>query len=137
MTDRRRAGAVLLSVLLLAGCTPTSSTGAAVETAVADAAGGTFALSDVAGITGSAFLVVCPYETEESVEARLGADWNDFRPSGDEGSQTIAVLDGGQVEPIELGRDSVDFCSAAAPWALLPLDTRLAVTESRSVSVAA
>jgi hypothetical protein len=35
-----------------------------------------------------------------------------------------------------LERASADFCSGDR-WRLLPLDTRLAVSESRSVSVAA
>jgi hypothetical protein len=127
-----------LTILLLAGCEPTpdSASASAVQDAVAEAAGGSFSLSDVEGISGSSFLVVCPYETEESVSERLGTGWDRTDASDDEGVQTIAVLDGDAVESrIVLERDPADFCSGDR-WHLLPLDTRLAVSESRSVSVA-
>jgi hypothetical protein len=93
-------------------------------------------LSEADGIEGRAFLVICPYESVESIEDRLGIDWNVSDSSENEGVQTIAILnDSETVTTIELSRASVDFCSAGR-WGLLPLDTRLAVAESLRVTVA-
>lgn len=136
MTARHRTALVLLSALMLTGCAPQADPASAVETAVGEAAGGTFALSDVEGIEGSAFLVACPYESVASLEERLGAEWSASDRSEDEGAQALAVLEGDEVgTTIELDRGTVDFCSGDS-WELLPLDTRLAVSESLQVRVA-
>ena len=141
---RTRAAAVVLSsALLLVGCTGAADPGPAVEDApgpaVEDAAeaaaGGSFALAEVDGVDGSDFLVVCPYESPESVEERTGISWSGPDRSEDEGVQTLVVLDGGEVVSTSgLDRDRADFCSGDR-WEPLPLDTRLAVSGAGAVSV--
>jgi hypothetical protein len=131
----RAAVIVLSSALLLVGCAGAADPGSAVEDAAEAAAGGSFALSEVDGVDGSDFLVVCPYESPESVEERTGISWSGPDRSEDEGVQTLVVLDGGEVESTSgLGRDRVDFCSGDR-WEPLPLDTRLTVSGTGAVSV--
>ncbi|PPG14153.1 hypothetical protein C5C74_14040 [Rathayibacter sp. AY1E8] len=133
---RTRAAAVVLSsALLLVGCAGAADPGPAVEDAAEAAAGGSFALAEVDGVDGSDFLVVCPYESPESVEERTGISWSGPDRSEDEGMQTLVVLDGGEVVTTSgLDRDRVDFCSGDR-WEPLPLDTRLAVSGAGAVSV--
>jgi hypothetical protein len=135
MNPAPRIATITLSVLLLAGCSaePSSSSSfeSEVTTAAGDSAGGSFALSEIAGVTASSFLVVCPYESEASIEERLGFAWSeapDYARSG--GRQTIALVDDGEVgSSIELPRDRVDFCSAGL-WEPLPTDAPLGVSAS-------
>ncbi|PPF39285.1 hypothetical protein C5B93_04380 [Rathayibacter sp. AY1A2] len=133
---RTRAAAVVLSsALLLVGCAGAADPGPAVEDAAEAAAGGSFALAEVDGVDGSDFLVVCPYESPESVEERTGISWSGPDRSEDEGMQTLVVLDGGEVVTTSgLDRDRADFCSGDR-WEPLPLDTRLAVSGAGAVSV--
>ncbi|PPG92831.1 hypothetical protein C5C39_02140 [Rathayibacter sp. AY1F3] len=133
---RTRAAAVVLSsALLLVGCARAADPGPAVEDAAEAAAGGSFALAEVDGVDGSDFLVVCPYESPESVEERTGISWSGPDRSEDEGVQTLVVLDGGEVVTTSgLDRDRADFCSGDR-WEPLPLDTRLAVSGAGAVSV--
>ncbi len=117
-----------LTVLLLAGCAAPSggSLGADISAVATDSAGRSFALADVDDAPGDDFLVVCPYETTESVGERLGFEWPDAPDhSRSDDRQTVAfVADGAVVEAVELGRDTVDFCSTGE-WALLPVDAEL------------
>ncbi|PPH44141.1 hypothetical protein C5D09_14035 [Rathayibacter sp. AY1C9] len=133
---RTRAAAVVLSsALLLVGCAGAADPGPAVEDAAEAAEGGSFALAEVDGVDGSDFLVVCPYESPESVEERTGISWSGPDRSEDEGVQTLVVLDGGEVVSTSgLDRDRADFCSGDR-WEPLPLDTRLAVSGAGAVSV--
>lgn len=131
MTNARWTTAVVASTLLLAGCSGAGSLASDLTATVDASAGGSFALADVAGVEGSGFLVVCPYESTDSIEERLGFAWDgapDYSLADDR--QTIAVIDAGEVSSsVELARAEVDFCSAGS-WAVLPLDTRLAVSDS-------
>ena len=129
---------VSLCVLLLAGCSAGSGLASEVETA-AEQADATLALSTVATDDVTEFLVVCPYESKESVTDRLGFDWNDAPDYAlVDDRQTIAFITDGRVSArAELSRGKVDFCRTGQ-WTVLPVDASLGVTRSGEVtSVAA
>ncbi|KQX07997.1 MULTISPECIES: hypothetical protein [unclassified Leifsonia] len=133
MKNLPRAVAIAASSFLLAGCAIAPSWESELTTAL-EGADDSIALSSVRGIDGSAFLVVCPYESVESITDRLGFTWPgapDYSTRDDR--QTIAIVGDEEVtSSAEIPRDKVDFCSATA-WKALPLDTSLTVTRSADV----
>ncbi|MFW2512670.1 hypothetical protein ACNI3K_02725 [Demequina sp. SO4-13] len=140
MVNRRRTAAALLPTLLLAGCATTGLLESELKTAIRGSAGGSFALSEVEGVDGSSFLVICPYESTELIESRLNFAWSDAPDySKADDRQTIAVISDGEVaSATEISRDTIDFCSAG-PWEVLFVETELAVsgsTDTAQVTVA-
>lgn len=131
MKHDRRIIAVLLPTFLLAGCAGSDPLASELTTAARESAGGTFALADLDAVTGSSFLVVCPYESTDSVHERLGFTWPDAPDyAQDDGHQTIALVDDGRVQSsTELPRDTIDFCSDGI-WGVLPTSTVLEVSDS-------
>ena len=125
--------ALAVSLVAATGC----STAPALETGLRAAAaeGENFALSSIDSADGDAFLVVCPYESKESVSDRLGFAWTsapDYAQSDDR--QTVAIIgDGAVTSQAELARTEVDFCGSE-PWELLPLETELTVTRADGVA---
>jgi hypothetical protein len=131
MKRARRVTAVLLPTLLLAGCAGSDPLGSELTTAAQESAGGTFELADLGAADGSSFLVVCPYESTDSVHERLGFTWPDAPDyAQDDGHQTIALLDDGRVRSsTELPRDAVDFCSVGG-WEVLATSAVLEVSDA-------
>lgn len=131
MKRARRVTAVLLPTLLLAGCAGSDPLGSELTTAAQESAGGTFELAGLEAADGSSFLIICPYESTDSVHERLGFTWPDAPDyAQDDDHQTIALLDDGRVlSSTELPRDIVDFCSADS-WQVLPTSTVLEVSAS-------
>jgi hypothetical protein len=131
MNTRLSVASIALAALTLAGCSAAPTLETALVTSVAAAEGGSFTLSSVDEVTGEAFLVVCPYESKESVEERLGFAWRDapdYAQTDDR--QTVATISGNEVlSSSELDRSEVDFC-AAGSWSVLPVDSELTVEKS-------
>lgn len=119
--------AVAASVLVLAGCTAVSPLAADLRAAV-DASTGSLVIGTLDSVDGTDFLVVCPYETDESITARLGFEWADAPDYAQrDDRQTVAIIrDGGVVASAELERSVVDFC-ATGDWPVLDVDTELAL----------
>jgi hypothetical protein len=136
MNSAPRVATILLSTLLLSGCASgadgPSGRAADVTSAALEATGTTFALSDLDTVRGDEFLVLCPYESPEAAEDRLGFAWPDAPDySQDDSRQSIAFVADGEIESaIELSREDVDFCSDG-PWNLLPVSTELTVSDTR------
>ena len=129
---------LLIPLALLAGCSSSPSLGEQIEKGVG-AAGESFSLADVASADATSFLVVCPYDSQQSVSDRLGFTWADAPDlSQDDSRQVVALLDDlSVVSSAELPRDTVDFCSSDS-WEVLPVDTELRVsTEGRTSVVSA
>ena len=124
-----------MPLALLAGCASSAPLGEQIEQGVA-AAGDSFSLAEVASVEGTSFLVLCPYDSEESVNERLGFVWSGSPDlSRDDSRQTIAVVDDGAVvQSAELSRGSVDLC-AGEPWELQPVTAVLPVTVEDGVAV--
>lgn len=134
MNTRLSVATIALAALTLVGCSAAPTLETALVTSVAAAEGGPFTLSSVDEVTGEAFLVVCPYESKESVEERLGFAWPDapdYAQADDR--QTVAVIRGDEVlSSAELDRNEVDFC-AAGSWTVLPVASELTVEKSGGI----
>lgn len=129
---------LLIPLALLVGCSSSPSLGERIEKGV-DAGDESFALAEVAPADATSFLVVCPYDSKQSVNDRLGFTWTDAPDlSQNDDRQVIALIeDRTVVSSAELSRDIVDFCSSDS-WEVLPLDTELSVsTEGRTSVVSA
>ena len=131
MKIRLTVATFALAASTLAGCSVAPTFETAIVASVAAAEGGLFTLSSLDEVKGEAFLVVCPYESPESVDERLGFSWRDapdYAQSDDR--QTVAIIrDDEVVSSAELDRMDVDFC-AAGSWTLLPVTSELAVEKS-------
>ena len=131
MKTRITVATFALAALSLAGCSTASTFETAIVASVSAAEGGPFTLSSLDEVKGEAFLVVCPYESQESVDERLGFSWRDapdYAQSDDR--QTVAIIRGDDVvSSAELDRIDVDFCGAGS-WTLLPVTSELAVEKS-------
>jgi len=129
---------LLIPLALLVGCSPSPSLREQIERGIG-AAGESYSLADVASADATSFLVVCPYDSQQSVNDRLGFTWADAPDlSQDDDRQVIALIDDRSVvSSAELSRDTVDFCSSDS-WDVLPVDTELSVsTEGRTSVVSA
>lgn len=128
-----RIAPLLIPLALLAGCASAPALAGQIEEGVA-AAGETFSLADVASVDGTSFLVLCPYDSADSVTERLGFIWSGAPDlTQDDRRQAIAVVDEGAVtSSAQLSRDTVDFCGEG-PWQLLPVDSPLTVTSDDGV----
>ena len=124
------ATAVALTGLLLAGCSAGSASPNSIQRAI-EAADTSLVLSDLAPDNVTGFLIVCPYESADSVADRLGFTWSDAPDySTVDGRQTIAFVDHDQVAShAELSRDDVDFCGSDQ-WDVLPIETALTVSHT-------
>ena len=127
------AAILSVSLLTLAGCAQESGLSNSIERA-ADEADTTLVLSSLASDDVTDFLVVCPYESPDSVADRLGFAWSggpDYRDIEDK--QTIAFIDGdGITSSAELSRTAVDFCGSDQ-WEVTPIDTPLTVTHAADI----
>jgi len=121
-------GAAVLSVVL-AGCSVDS--GWQLEQAIIEAGEGGFTLSAVDAIDADAYLVICPYESKDSVQQRLGVEWPAAPDYSDvDDKQTIAFVSDGEVAShVELSRDDVDFC-VTGDWPELPVGAELELAAS-------
>jgi len=132
MRARLALAAVLGASLALAGCSASPSFESELRSAVSTS-GDTIQLSSLDTADGTSFLVVCPYESTDSVSERLGFDWPeapDYSQVDDR--QTVAIIDGGSVvSHAELSRTDADFCSVE--WDVLSTDEPLTVDRSRDV----
>jgi hypothetical protein len=129
------AAALLLGATLSA-CTSAPSLEAELVTTVEASGAADFSLASLDSVTGSSFLIVCPYDSMRSVEDRLGFAWDDAPDySQSDDAQTVVVVDGAEVvSQTELARDEIDFCSEEAAWTLLPTDTPLEPTSFAAVA---
>jgi len=135
-TEMRRIIPAVVAVALLAltGCASAPSLQSELRSMITASDGGSFTLAALDSVDGSDFLVVCPYESTSSVEARLGFSWADTPDySQVDSRQTIAFIDDGEVvSHVELRRDEVDFCSAEQ-WEVLPVGTALDVARAGDI----
>jgi len=126
------ASSVLLVAgsLLLAGCSGASSLESELIAAV-EVSDGSLVISALPSVSGSSFLIVCPYESADSVDDRLGFTWADAPDySQSDDRQSLVIIDGGRVVThLVLARDRVDFCSGE-PWRPLLTDMELLVSPS-------
>ena len=133
MKTRLTVATFTLAAFTLAGCSTASTFETAIVTSVAAAEGGPFTLSSVGEVKGEAFLVVCPYESQQSVNERLGFSWRDapdYAQADDR--QTVAIIRGDEVvSSAALDRSEVDFCTGDS-WAVLPTTAQLTVEMSGS-----
>ena len=131
----RLVAVIAASSFMLAGCAIAPSWESELNTALRES-DGTIALSSLSAIEGSSFLVVCPYESVESISDRLGFTWAgapDYSSRDDR--QTVAIVGDQEVTShAEIPRDEVDFCSDT-DWRVLPVDTSLTVTRSADLIV--
>jgi len=122
---------IVLASLTLAACTAAPSLESQLRAAVTAPTAETLMLSSLDAADGESFLVVCPYESKESVDDRLGFSWKhapDYSKVDDR--QTVAVIDNGAVVAhAEFGRGEVDFCTTDE-WAVLPTGTELTVSRT-------
>jgi len=121
---------VIVMGLLLAGCSGTSGLSSSIERAI-DQSDTTLELSSLVSGDVTGFLVVCPYESRDSVADRLGFDWPDGPDyAAVEDRQTIAFIEDDTItSQAELSRHEIDFCGSGK-WEVLPVDTTLAVARS-------
>jgi hypothetical protein len=70
-----------------------------------------------------AFLVVCPYQTETELQARLGAEVDGLPDlSRNDDQQAIVFLASGNIVAVDTSaRTEVDLCSTGS-WPVLPLE---------------
>ena len=127
------AAILSVSLLTLSGCAQASGLSSSIEQA-ADEADTTLVLSSLASDDVTDFLVVCPYESPDSVADRLGFAWSGGPDYTDiEDKQTIAFIDGdGIASSAELSRTAVDFCGSGQ-WEATPIDTPLTVTRTADI----
>lgn len=127
------ASILSVSLLALSGCAQAPGLPSSIERA-ADEADTTLVLSSVASDDVTDFLVVCPYESPNSVADRLGFAWSSGPQYTDiEDKQTIAFINGdGIASHVELSRAAVDFCGSDQ-WEVTPIDTPLTVTHTADI----
>jgi len=124
------AAILSVSLLTLAGCAQASGLSSSIERAAGEA-DTTLVLSSLTSDDVTDFLVVCPYESADSVADRLGFAWPDgpdYEKNDDR--QTIAFIDGdGIASHAELSRADVDFCGSGQ-WQATPVETPLTVSRT-------
>lgn len=126
------AAATLALAVALTGCASTGNDLAGqVLDAVPDVSDTdtTLELAEIHPGDWDSYLVICPYETPESVNDRLGFTWNDTPDLTLKDSQQVLVLtSAGTVEETAiLDRDRLDLC-ATSPWPLTDKTTPITLS---------
>lgn len=127
----------LLATALLCGCV---DGGVPFERQLAEEAATSpsdgFRLSQVDGLTEDQFLVVCPYDSQSSVEERLGFAWKGAPNTSNDAEQYLALVHDGRVSrALTLNRSTIDFCSSDRDWILLHAHAVLDVTKRGNVFI--
>ncbi|QJU55377.1 hypothetical protein SCB71_20360 [Herbiconiux sp. KACC 21604] len=134
----RRARGIGLAVLLIAtlscaGCGTDRGFDDQVIAVLQDTGRSRLTIRELGAPAGGEFLVVCPYETADSVEQRLGFVWSDAPDLREtDALQALITLDEDHdvASFTTFSRSRVDFCSEGRMWNLVPNEEELEVVDS-------